>query len=150
MGRASQAGTGLIHRSCWRRRSARIARALSCDLRQRVVEAIKQGLSRRQAAERFGVSAASAIRWAALERATGEVTPKVQGGNRRSERIESQADFILGALATAPDITLGELQAKLDERGVSVGIGTLWRFFQRHRITRKKRPRMRPSRSART
>ena len=127
-----------------------MARALSCDLRQRVVEAIKQGLSRRQAAARFGVSPASAIRWAALERTTGEVAPKTQGGDRRSGRIEAQADFILGELATAPDITLDELRAKLDERGVSVGIGTLWRFFQRHRITRKKRPRMRPSRRART
>ena len=127
-----------------------MARALSCDLRQRVVEAIKQGLSRHQAAARFGVSVSSAVRWAALERSTGEVTPKPQGGDRRSDRIEAQAGFILGELAKAPDITLGELQAKLDERGVSVGIGTLWRFFQRHRITRKKRPRMRPSRSART
>ncbi len=127
-----------------------MARALSCDLRQRVVEAIKHGLSRHQAAARFGVSVSSAIRWAALERTTGEVTPKPQGGDRRSERIEAQAGFILGELATAPDITLGELQAKLDERGVSVGIGTLWRFFQRHRITRKKSRRMRPSRSART
>ncbi len=125
-----------------------MARALSCDLRQRVVEAIKQGLSRRQAAARFGVSAASAIRWAALERSTGEVAPKTQGGDRRSDRIEAQAGFILGELAKAPDLTLGELQAKLDEQGVSVGIGTIWRFFERHRITRKKRPRMRPSRSA--
>ena len=127
-----------------------MARALSCDLRQRVVEAIKQGLSRRQAAARFGVSPSSAIRWAALERTTGEVAPKMQGGDRRSGRIEAQAGFILGELAKTPDITLGELQAKLDQQGVRVGIGTLWRFFQRHRITRKKRPRMRPSRSART
>ena len=127
-----------------------MARALSCDLRQRVVEAIRHSLSRRQAAARFGVSASSAIRWAALERATGEVAPKPQGGDRRSDRIEAQADFILGELAKAPDITLGELQAKLDGRGVSVGIGTLWRFFQRHRITRKKSRPMRPSRSART
>ena len=127
-----------------------MARALSCDLRQRVVEAIKQGLSRRQAAARFGVSASSAIRWAALEKTTGEVAPKTQGGDRRSGRIEAQAGFILGELATAPDITLDELRAKLDERGVGVGIGTLWRFFQRHRITRKKRRRMRPSRRART
>ena len=115
-----------------------MARALSCDLRQRVVEAIKQGLSRRQAAARFGVSPSSAIRWAALERTTGEVAPKMQGGDRRSGRIEAQAGFILGELAKTPDITLGELQAKLDQQGVRVGIGTLWRFFQRHRITRKK------------
>ncbi len=127
-----------------------MARALSCDLRQRVVEAIKQGLSRRQAAARFGVSPSSAVRWAARMRDTGDVAPKTQGGDRRSGRIEAQAAFILDEVAKVPDLTLGELQAKLDEQGVSVGTGTLWRFFQRHRITLKKRRRMRPSRSAAT
>jgi transposase len=43
-----------------------MARALSVDLRGRVVAAIAGGLSRRQAAVRFGVSAASAIRWRQL------------------------------------------------------------------------------------
>ena len=28
----------------------------------------------------------------------------------------------------------------LAERGISAGIGTLWPFFDRHGITRKKRP----------
>ncbi|EHP92821.1 helix-turn-helix domain-containing protein, partial [Methylorubrum extorquens] len=36
---------------------------LSSDLRERVVKAVSEGASRRQAAERFGVSPASAIRW---------------------------------------------------------------------------------------
>ena len=40
-----------------------MARAISFDLRKRVVDAIASGMSRRQAAGRFGVSAASAIRW---------------------------------------------------------------------------------------
>jgi transposase len=40
-----------------------MAKALSNDLRQRIIEVIDQGLSCRQAAERFGVSASSAIRW---------------------------------------------------------------------------------------
>ena len=39
-----------------------MAKSLSLDLRRRVVDAIEQGLSCRQAAERFGVSASSAIR----------------------------------------------------------------------------------------
>jgi transposase len=39
-----------------------MAHALSVDLRQRVVDAIAQGMSRRRAAAGFGVSAASAIR----------------------------------------------------------------------------------------
>ena len=45
-----------------------MARALSIDLRLRVVGAVEVGLSCRAAAERFGVSASSAIRWRALER----------------------------------------------------------------------------------
>jgi hypothetical protein len=44
-----------------------MAKALSIDLRRRVVDAIEHGLSCRQAAERFGVSASSAIRWPAEE-----------------------------------------------------------------------------------
>ncbi len=115
-----------------------MAKALSVDLRQRVIEAISQGMSRRQAAARCGVSASSAIRWAAQRRTTGDIVPKKQGGDRRSGRIEAQAAFLVDQVARVPDISLAELQAKLDERGVRVGIGTLWRFFRRHRMTRKK------------
>ena len=125
-----------------------MAKALSLDLRQRVIEAIRQGMSHRQAAARFGVSASSAIRWAAQLRTTGNVAPKKQGGDRKSGRIEAQAAFLLDQVARVPDISLAELQAKLDERGVRVGIGTLWRFFRRHRISRKKSRRMRPSSGA--
>ena len=46
-----------------------MSKALSVDLRERVVGAIAAGASCRAAAVRFGVSAASAIRWAALARA---------------------------------------------------------------------------------
>jgi transposase len=35
-------------------------------------------------------------------------------------------------------ITLSELRERLKERGVPVAIGTLWRFFKRRKITRKK------------
>lgn len=125
-----------------------MARALSVDLRQRVVDAVAQGMSRRQAAARFGVSVASAIRWAARQNTTGTVTPNKQGGDRRSDRIENEAVFILGEVEKTPDITLGQLQAKLkEEREQRFGIGTIWRFFERRRITLKKRRHRRPSTS---
>ena len=125
-----------------------MARALSVDLRQRVVDAIAQGMSRRQAAARFGVSVASAIRWAERQETMGSVAAKKQGGDRRSGRVEKEADFILGEVDKTPAITLEDLQAKLkEERGQRLGIGTLWRFFARRRITLKKRRRMRPSKS---
>ena len=48
-----------------------MAKSLSFDLRSRVLAAIADGLSCRQAAARFGVSASSAIRWQGLRRAAG-------------------------------------------------------------------------------
>ena len=125
-----------------------MAKALSVDLRRRVVGAIADGMSCRQAAARFKVSPASAIRWRAQEHRTGDVAPKKQGGDRRSGRIEAQAAFILGEVQETPDSTLTELQAKLQQRGISVGIGTLWRFFDRHHITLEKSRRMQPNSSA--
>lgn len=123
-----------------------MAQALSLDLRRRVVEAVAQGSSRRQAAERFGVSAASAVRWCQRER-QGSLAPRRQGGDRRSGRIEAEAAFILALIDATPDITLTELRARLHrERGLLFGIGTLWRFFDRRRITFKKNPRTPPSR----
>src|SRR5215208_6912879 len=72
------------------------------------------------------------------------------GGDRRSGRIEARAGLILGLVEATPDITLEELRTALAARGVAVGYGSLWRFFARRRITRKKGPRTRPSRRGRT
>lgn len=115
-----------------------MAKALSNDLRQRVIEAMARGLSCRRAAERFGVSASSAIRWLDRLKKQGKFAANRQGGDRKSGRIEAEAAFLLGEVAATPDITLGELREKLRARGVSVGIATLWRFFDRRRITFKK------------
>ena len=124
-------------------------KALSFDLRTRVLAAIDAGLSCRQAAARFGVSASSAIRWQGMRRAGGDARPKPQGGDRLSRRTEAHAELIHAALAEAPDITLPELKTRLAEQGAQVSVSALWRFCHRHKITRRKRPRTRPSRTAR-
>jgi transposase len=112
------------------------------------VEAVAEGSSRRAAAERYGVSAATAIRWAEAADKTGSVEAKPQGGDRRSDRIEAHGKFILKTVAARKDITLAELQELLAKRGEHFGIGTIWRFFDRHAITLKKRRRMRPNKAA--
>ena len=127
-----------------------MAKTLSLDLRQRLVAAVGGGLSCRQAAERFGVSPASAVRWCALQRVNGSAAAKPRGGDRHSCRIEAQAELIRALVRETCDITLMELQAELAERGHRFSIGALWRFFDRHKITWKKRPGTRRSRSART
>ncbi len=112
--------------------------SLSNDLRVRVVEAVLAGTSRRRAAARFGVSVSSAIRWVWSWHERGDVRAKPQGGDRRSGRIEAHAEFLLDQVGQTPDVTLAELQALLGERGVAVGIGTMWRFLDRHGISFKK------------
>ena len=125
-------------------------KALSFDLRSRVLAAIDKGLSCRQAAARFGVSAASAIRWPGMRRAGGDARPKPQGGDRLSRRTEAHADLIHAALAEVPDMTLPELKARLAQQGAHVSVSALWRFCRRHQITRKQRRRMPPSKTGPT
>jgi transposase len=114
--------------------------ALSKDIREKVVKAIAGGMSRRQAAARFDIGPATAVRWAKRALTTGDVAPMKMGGDRRSQRIEAHAEFILKEIKTKPDTTIMELRDKLRERhGLSLGYGTVWRFLARHRITRKKK-----------
>ncbi len=127
-----------------------MSRALSLDLRVRVLAAVDAGASHREAGERFGVSAASVSRWRRLAREQGAPRPGPLGGDRRSARIEAHASTILALVDAKPDITLVEIKASLAEQGVPVGIGTLWRFFRRHEMTLKKSRRTLPSRPART
>jgi transposase len=125
-----------------------MSRALSVDLRVRVLAAVSDGLTHRQAGERFGVGAASVSRWRKLEREQGNPKPKALGGDRRSGRIEAHGATILAMLDETTDITLEELRRQLAAQGLVFGDGTIRRFLKRHKITRKKRPRTPASRTA--
>jgi transposase len=116
-----------------------MSKPLSLDLRMRVLAAISGGVSCREAAVRFGVSASSTIRWRALERRLGDAKAKAVGGDRRSEHMERHGDAIRSLVDETPDLTLEEIRTALAEQGVSAS----------YKITRKKRPRTRPSRIAR-
>jgi len=69
-----------------------MSKALSLDLRVRTLAAVTAGASHREAAERFGVSAASVSRWRNLERQQGDARPKAlaetagQAASRRTRR----------------------------------------------------------------
>ena len=123
---------------------------LSVDLRQRVVAFVSEGASCREAASRFGVSAASASRWAARLRQEGHVAPKPSGGDHASHHVETHAGLILAACRRRPTIFLRELRDRLAERGVRTSTSGLSRFFARHGISRKKGRRLLPSRTGRT
>jgi len=128
-----------------------MATSLSKDLRLRVIRAVEGGMSRNAAARRFGVSIASAVRWMSDYLGTGRTAPRPQGGDRRSGRIEAQADLLMSAIEETPDITLAELRERLvAERSETFAISTIHDFYRRHGVTFKKRRRMPASRSVMT
>lgn len=127
-----------------------MARAYSLDLRQRVVEAIEEGLSSREAARRFAIGIATAGAWHRLWRRTGDVQPGRQGKPQRS-KLDAHEEFVLGLVESKKDISLGEIAERLiKDCGVSVCPATIWYFLDKHGITFKKRQAMRASNNVRT
>jgi transposase len=116
-----------------------MTKPLSNDLRERVVAAVAEGNSRRETAERFGVAPSTVVKWMRRWRETGSVAPARQGGDRRSQRIETHADEVLGLVAATPDITLEEMVAYLASvHSTSFAPSTVWRLLDRHGVTFKK------------
>ena len=110
----------------------------SQDLRDRVVGSVEGGLSRRKAAELFNLGISTVINWVRRHRDTGSSAAKPMGGDRRSRLTGEARAWLLARVEASPDLTMDELREELKQRGMSVGHGTVWRFFEREAITFKK------------
>lgn len=128
-----------------------MARAYSLDLRKRVIEAIRDGLSTREAARRFAIGISTAGSWYRSWRATGSLEPGRQGAPKVS-KLDPHEAFILALVETDDrDITLAEIAERLEaEHGVRTCAASVHAFFKKRDITFKKRRRTRPSSNART
>jgi transposase len=67
-------------------------------------------------------------------RRRGDVKPKRQWGYRQSVLLPHTA-WLLQYIEEEPDQTLAEIGQSLSQKGIRVGIATLWRFFRRHQIS---------------
>jgi transposase len=113
-------------------------KAYSFDLRERVIEAVEIGASRREAAEHGGVSASSAVRRLQRWSESGSAAPKPRGGS--VSPLEKFAAQVLALVAEQPDLTLVETVTELRKRRIRTSRSSLWRFLDRHGITLKKKP----------
>ena len=112
-------------------------RSYSGDLRERVIEVVEmEGTSRREAAERFDISASSAVKWLQRWRKIRSAKPKPRGGS--VSPLEAHKESILALVAEQPDLTLKETLVKLLKRRIRTSKSALSRFFARHGITLKK------------
>ncbi|MGO6719201.1 IS630 family transposase [Rhizobium ruizarguesonis] len=115
-----------------------MARALSDDLRLRVLKASAAGMSARQAAARFGVGISTAIRWIARA-GDGEPTSRPQGW-RRSSSLDAHEAFVVEMIDDRKDVTLDEMVERLCvERQVGISRSALGAWLRRRGWTFKKK-----------
>jgi len=117
-----------------------MVRPYSEDLRARLIAAVEEdGLSRREAAQRYRVSASSAVKWLAQHRRTGRIKARPMGGDRRS-KLKPERAFLAKLMAAENDLTLAAMAARLlSERGVRADPSMLSRFFAAEGISFKKK-----------
>lgn len=128
-----------------------MARPYSIDLRERVILAVERdGLSRNEAARRFGVAISTAINWLRRHRETGSAAPGKMGGHKPRKLIGAHRVWLLER--TKSDFTLRGLRAELADPAIGPGsikvdYRTVWSFahdeglsFKKKRVARRTAP----------
>ena len=123
-----------------------MGKACSLDLRERICAYVGRGHSVRAAGRVFGVSAATAVRFAAKHCEGGDVAAKPQGRPPGwFGKLAPPLDFPVDIVRAEPDITLKELAAALSgTEGVqvqlsSLHLSSLHRALKRAGLSYKKR-----------
>ncbi len=110
----------------------------SMDLRERVVSAVeREGLSRHQAAARFGVAASTAIGWVRRYCETGSFAPGQMGGHKPKAISGEHRDWLISR-RRRQDFTLMGLVAELGARGLKADYRPVWEFVHAENLSYKK------------
>ena len=124
-----------------------MTRPYSVDLRERMVRAVEAGASRRATAAKFEVSPSCVVKLVQRWHQRGTLEPDPVGGGRRA-KLADHAERVDALLAATPDMTIAELKTRLAAEGIEVSPSAISRFLIACGLTRKKRPRTPPSRTA--
>lgn len=117
-----------------------MAKPYSADLRERVVRAVAHdGLSRRAAAQRFGIGVSTVITWMQRWRDTGDVEPGQMGGHRPKKIAGTWRTWLLQRCRDRA-FTLRGRVGELAERGLKVDYRVVWAFVHAENLTHKKDP----------
>ena len=108
----------------------------SRDLRERAIELIEAGASRREVAELYGISPSVVVIWMQRWKATGSIAAKPSGGS--VSPLEDHAEFLLGLVGERPDLTLNEIVAAMSKARIAGSRTAVWRFYERHDFSFKK------------
>src|SRR3546814_14133462 len=110
-----------------------MGKAVSSDLRLRMVRGIASGKSRRAVAAQFEVAPSTAVRVQVRYAATGSVEPAKQGRTRGSGKLGPYRQALVDKVKAQPDTPMPDLAVLLDARpGVSGGPCNLATHLQRN------------------
>jgi transposase len=116
-----------------------MGKSYSLDLRERVINFVEAGGSRRQAASHFDVSPSFAVKLWRRQDKTGSFEPGKQGRPSGSGKLANHRNYLIAQVEKRPDITMPELAALLHaERGVRASPASLSRLLCRAGFTYKK------------
>jgi putative transposase len=116
-----------------------MAKPYSLDLRERVVAAVeREGLSHREAGERYELAPSTVGGWVRLRRKTGSVAPGQMGGQKPRTIRGEHRDWLI-ARCRERDFTLRGLVDELTaERGLKVDYRSVWQFVHDEELSFKK------------
>lgn len=115
-----------------------MTRAYGDDLRERVIQAMKEVGNCRTIGSLFKVAPSSVVKWTNRFDETGQVSPAKMGGYRKT-RLTPHLDYIIEQIEVTPHLTLHGLKDKLAaERDISVSHDTVWRFLRAQGLSFKK------------
>ncbi len=116
-----------------------MTRAYSMDLRERVVAAVEsEGMTRHEAAARFGIAVSSAIKWVARYPSTGSVAPSKIGGYKPKTLRGDHAAWLI-ARCQEKEFTISQLVEELHSvGGLKVDRRSVWEFLHLHGLSHKK------------
>lgn len=123
---------------------------LPIELRQRIVAAVKDGMSWDEAAEVFRVGRASVNRYMRLERENGSVEPRPHGGGQTHRITDDDLKTLRQIIDQRADATIAQIRDAFCERtGSTVSTATVGRSIRgRLGLSLKKSPSSMPSKRA--
>ncbi len=92
-------------------------KALSMDLRKRVVAAYETGKgTQEEVARQFSIGVATLVRLVSLKRKPGKLEPKPHAGGQKPRLTEADLDELKDVVKEKPDLTRAEFAEALEER----------------------------------
>lgn len=116
-----------------------MGKAVSADLRRRMVRGVASGKSRRAVAAQFEVAPSTVVKLQARLEKTGSLEPARQGRPKGSGKLGPFREAIIGKVKSQPDITMPDLAIWLEaEHGVTVDPSNLSKLLCRAGFSYKK------------